>query len=189
MNLNIFGVEFNLLDIFICIVLAIALIRGLFVGFVRSISGLVGLLAGFWTAINFHQLVSQRLHYLIKDQTLCFVTGFFLLFFVVYLFFVITGYLLRAFLKAMNLSFLDRGLGGALGVIKGLVVVAIACFLLTILLPTRSTLLTHSFFYPRLTILFRTITTMVPSDIKANFMWRWRKFIGNTHGAKERISI
>ena len=189
MNLDIFGMGFNLLDIFVCIVLAIALIRGILVGFVRSISGLLGLVAGFWTAINYHQLLSQRLHYLIKDQTICFVTGFFLLFFVVYLFFVITGYLLRVFLKAMNLGLLDRGLGGILGAVKGLIVVAIVCFLLTMLLPTKSTFLSRSFFYPRLTILFRTMTTMVPSDLKANFMWRWRKFIGESQNVKKRISI
>ena len=188
MNFSVMGIGFNILDVVICVVLAVAIIRGLFVGFIRSISGLIGLVGGFWAAINFHSIISQRLHYIIKDDMLCFVTGFFLIFFCVYLFFVISGYFMRAFLKAVNLSLVDRGLGGVLGALKGLVVVAIACFLLTILLPTKNRILTHSYFYPRLTLLFRTVTMMVPSDIKANFMWRWRKFLGDVHG-KERTLI
>ena len=187
MNLEIFGLGFNILDAAICVVLAFTVVRGLFLGFIRSISGLVGLVAGFWTAINFHPVISQRLHYLIKSEMLCFVTGFFLLFFCVYLFFVITGYLFRAFLKAVNLSMVDRCLGGLLGGVKGLVVVAIACFLLTILLPSKNSILTRSYFYPRLTFLFRTVTMMVPADIKANFMWRWRKFLGDVHGKKGEL--
>ena len=188
MGFNIMGIGINILDVFVIIVMTITIVRGLFVGLVRSISGLVGLVGGFWVAINFHRIISHRLHYFIKDDMLAFALGFFLIFFCIYFFCVITGYLLRAFLKAVNLGLVDRGLGGLLGAVKGLLVVTIACFLLTIMLPSRNSLLTNSYFYPKLTILFRTVTMMVPSEIKADFMWRWRRLMGKTLG-RGRMNI
>ncbi|OCC16025.1 Colicin V production protein [Dissulfuribacter thermophilus] len=185
---DIFGVHLNLLDLILGSIILYCLLRGIFLGFIRSFTGIIGILVGFWAAINFHPLIAHRLGFFIDNPIACFLIAFILIYLCVYVFFIITGHLLRFMIKALRLSWIDSALGVFLGLVKGMILVGIVCFLLTVLLPNKSTLLKTSFLYPRLTTILRSVTLMVPSDIKANFMWKWRRNLGQ-FDKKERYGI
>jgi len=188
MAFNIFGMPINLLDATIVIVLLVSILRGVIIGFIDSLSRILGVLAGFWAAMNFHQVLDQRLALLVENPTIRFLISFLLIFFSIYLFFAITGHLLRYVMNSVRLGWLDRWMGLLMGAAKGLLVIGIICFLLTVLLPQRSPILRRSYLYPRLSTVFRSVIILVPSDIRAKFMWRWRRIIMDKSKG-EKVSI
>lgn len=167
--------DINLIDVFITLTIFYCLIKGLIKGFIRSVAGLIGIIAGFWASMQFHPVIASRLNFFVENQILCFLGAFFLIYLCVYLFFIITGQLLWTILRAIKLSIFDRALGMALGLFKGVIISGIFCFMMTIFLTANSPTIKGSRLYPYLTDVFRVIAMMVPSDIKADFMWKWRQ--------------
>ncbi len=188
-NLNfISSINLNWLDIVLGFIFVIAVIRGLFVGFSRTISGLLGVICGFWVAANQYYFVSQKLQIFMKNEMWRDLLAFFLLFVVVYLVFAIAGIIIKGLFRVLRLSWMDRILGGAFGFLKALLISAIIIFILTLTLPDKSPLLAKSYLYPRVSNLSRIMTDMVPKDLKAKFMWKWRKIEMRFHrGRRESI--
>ncbi len=182
------NIDLNWLDVILGFIFVIAIIRGLFTGFSRSVAGLLGVLTGFWLAANQYAFVSQRLEVFIKDQMWRDLLAFFLIFIVVYLAFAIFGIIIRGIFKVLSLSWMDRILGGGIGFLKGLLISATLIFILTLILPEKSPLLANSYLYPRVSNLARVMTDLVPEDVKAKFMWKWRKLEIQMHkGRREAI--
>ncbi len=165
----------NWLDIVLGLIFVIVIIRGFFSGFSRTVSGLIGAIAGFWVAANYYTFVSQQLAFLIKTEMWRGLAAFFLLFLVVYLAFAIAGILVRGFFQALHLSFVDRVLGGLFGFLKALAISAVIVFILTLTLPPKSPLLRTSYLYPRVSEMARMMTDFIPENLKARFMWKWRQ--------------
>ena len=182
------SINLNWLDVVLGFIFVISVIRGLLIGFSRTISGLLGIICGFWVASNQYYFVSQKLQIFIKNEMWRELLAFFLLFTVVYLVFAIAGIIIKGLFKVLKLSWMDRMLGGAFGFLKALLIAAIIIFILTLTLPDKSPLLTKSYLYPRVSNLSRIMTDMVPKDLKAKFMWKWRKIEAMFHkGRRESI--
>ncbi len=182
------SININWLDLVIGLIFAVIVIRGLFTGFSRAISGLLGALAGFWVAANYYQYLAQRLSFLIKTDMWRGLVAFFLLFLVVYLAFAIAGILFRGLFQVLHLSVVDRLLGAAFGFLKALAISSVIIFILTLTLPSNSPLLKKSRLYPRISSMTRVMTDFVPENLKARFMWKWRRVELQFHkGRKEAI--
>ncbi|NPA95660.1 MAG: CvpA family protein [Thermodesulfobacteria bacterium] len=169
------SLQINWLDIVLGLIFVIVVVRGFFAGFSRTVSGLIGAIAGFWVAANYYTAVSQQLAFVIKTEMWRGLAAFFLLFLVVYLAFGIAGILIRGLFQALHLSFVDRFLGAFFGFIKALAISAVITFILTLTLPTTSPLLKTSYLYPRVSAMARIMTDFVPENLKARFMWKWRQ--------------
>ncbi len=172
---TISSININWLDIAVGLLFVVIIIRGLFTGFSRAVSGLLGALAGFWVAANYYQYLAQRLSFLIKTDMWRGLVSFFLLFLVVYLAFAIAGILFRGLFQVLHLSLVDRILGAAFGFLKALAISAVILFILTLTLPANSPLLKRSYLYPKISAMTRVMTDFVPENLKARFMWKWRK--------------
>ncbi len=169
-------VSFNWLDVVITILLVLSVMRGLLEGFSRSVAALLGLFVAFWAAMNYFQAFAMRISTWIRDPFWPYVLAFILIFFLVYFLFVSVGILLRGTLRLVRLSWLDNLLGAAVGGLKGLVVVGVILFFLTIFLPPNSRILTGSYLYPRFVKFSQMLGPLVPEDIQGRFQLRRRRF-------------
>jgi len=170
------------------LIFVVIVIRGLFAGFSRTVSGLLGALVGFWVAANHYEFLSQKLAFLIKTEMWRGLVSFFLLFMVVYLAFAIAGILFKGLFHVLHLSFLDRLLGGFFGFLKALAISSVIIFILTLTLPADSPLLKSSCLYPRVSRMTRVMTDFIPENLKARFMWKWRRIeLQFSKGRRESI--
>ena len=178
------ALHFNWLDILLSGMLIFIVIHSLWIGFSRSASGLLGVILGFWVAINWFPSLSARLTPWIPDELWRSVTAFILLFLLVYLIFLVAGILVQGLFKVLRLSWADRFLGAILGLAKGLVLAGAIVFLLTVFLPQNSPILRKSVLYPGLSRVAQVMGLMVPVQLKGRFMWKWRRLHidpGKTH--------
>lgn len=169
------SIHVNWLDLFLSITFLVIIVRGFMTGFSRTAASLVGVLAGFWTAINHYEFVARQLSVFVSNEVGRKLLAFVLLFLVVYIGFVIAGILIYGFFKALRLSWFDKVLGGALGFVKAALITGVVIFILTLTLPENSGVIKNSYLYPRVSSLARFMTSMVPEHLKSQFMWKWRK--------------
>ncbi len=166
---------FNWLDITIIVILAIVIARGLWTGFSMAVSTFFGVILGFWVAAQQFPFVSMKLSPFIHDELWRSLISFALLFLVVYLAFLTAGIILRGFFRVIKLGWMDRILGGVVGLAKGLIFSGVIIFVMTLVLPEGSPLLKKSVLYPKLSRIAQTLNNLAPANIKGRFMWKWRK--------------
>ncbi|MEF3167873.1 MAG: CvpA family protein [Deltaproteobacteria bacterium] len=167
----------NWLDILIGVIIVVAFVRGLWTGFSRSVSTLAGLVAGFWVAMHLFGPLSERLLFILSNEMWARVAAFVLVFLFVYLGFFLVGVVLQGFLRLIRLGWLDRIAGAGVGIAKGLVMVGVLLFVLTLFLPPKSDLLSGSVLYPRLVAVAQGLSALVPVEIRGQFLWRWRNLV------------
>ena len=184
MNFSISYLQFNVLDIVLAVILLIAFIRGVWTGFSRALASLLGMVVGFAVAARYYQVVALKLVPWLENEAARSLTAFFIIFLIVYLAFVIAGILVRGVLAAAKLSWMDRFMGGIMGIAKGIVACALVIFLLTLTMPPDSSLLKQSVLAPRVSEITRIMISFVPPDIKAKFMYKWRRLFPATPPGK-----
>ncbi len=187
MNLPATYLHFNVLDIVLGAILLVAMLRGLWTGFSRAFASLLGMVGGFMIAARYYQVVSVKLTPWLANEAARSLSAFLIIFFIVYLAFVIAGILLRGVLAAVKLSWMDRLAGGAMGLVKGVVASALVIFLLTLTLPADSSLLRESTLAPRVSEITRFMISFVPQNIKAKFMYKWRRLFPVSPEKLEKI--
>ncbi len=165
----------NWLDIAILIIMALVIARGLWTGFSMAVSTFFGVILGFWVAAQQFPFVAMKLSPLLHDELWRSLVSFALLFLVVYLAFLTAGIVLRGFFRVIKLGWVDRLLGGVVGLAKGLIFAGVLIFVLTLVLPEGSPILRKSVLYPRLSRIAHTLNNLAPANIKGKFMWKWRK--------------
>jgi membrane protein required for colicin V production len=114
----------NWLDLLVLIVIGASVLTGLAAGFARVgigfIAMIVGLFGGFW----FYGIVAAYVFDYVNSRAIANLIGFFVIFFGVMIIGAIVGRILAKFFKWVGLSWLDRLLGGAFGLVRGLVIAA-----------------------------------------------------------------
>jgi membrane protein required for colicin V production len=121
----------NTLDVLILLVLAGGLVRGLSTGIVRQVAGLVGLLLAFVLSIKLMgpvgSLITGSLD--LSPRIAPFV-GFVTVFLVIQIVVLFVIRSVEALIGALQLTAVNRALGGALGVVKAALVLSVAFLLL-----------------------------------------------------------
>jgi membrane protein required for colicin V production len=116
-------------DIAVLVVLGLCLVVSVFRGLVREIFSLLALVGGFLLALKYQDDLGQHFSGFISDPTLAKLTGFGLVFIVSLVAITLLGKLIRSLLhSAPGFSALDRTLGGALGLVKGLILLLILIY-------------------------------------------------------------
>lgn len=116
------------LDIFICVIIGFALVRGYLNGFIKEVASAVGLLLGLLVALTCYEQFGE---YLKVDGTevnmFTSIVAFLLLWIVVPIVFGFLAYLLTKAIDHSSLSFVNRLFGGLVSVVK--FVVLLSCVL------------------------------------------------------------
>ncbi len=151
----------NSLDIIILCIIAFFAVFSFFRGFFREAFALAGIVLGIVAANNYYSALGKRLSEVITNTHTANTVAYVVIFLFVTLVMVMAGRLFGRFAKFVLLKWIDRLLGLAFGLAKGLIVVSILVMALSIALPEKSALLTESRLKPFVEIIY----AFVPDDI------------------------
>jgi membrane protein required for colicin V production len=109
----------NLLDLVLVVIVGLSVVTGFMAGFARVgigfIAAVCGVLFGFW----FYGIPAEWIHRHVNSTTASNLLGFFVVFFAFVFAGALLGKLLSKLFKWTGLSWLDRLLGGAFGLVRG----------------------------------------------------------------------
>lgn len=174
----------NGLDWFLIVVALFCLLRGFFRGAVSQVFGIAGALSGFFVAAHFHQPLADHLKQPFPQFSAAPVVSFLVLFFLGWFCVGVVGHWIAKALRKTGLGFLDRLMGGAVGLVKAFVLALILLMVLTLFLTPRNPLLTRSFLAPYVSQITRIIVRTTPEGVQRLFeekrkqvedFWRERK--------------
>jgi len=158
------------MDLLLALVIASSVLAGFASGFARAGVGfaamIFGMFAGFW----FYGIVAAYVIDYVSSPALANLIGFFVILVGVMLVGAIVGRILAKFFKWVGLSWLDRLLGGAFGLLRGFV---IAAAMVTVLLafspspPPRSVV--DSKILPYVINVSDVLAALTPREIKDSF--------------------
>jgi membrane protein required for colicin V production len=136
----------NLFDLAIIAILCFCSIRGVFIGIIRGLFSVTGVLVGFFGASAFYREVAESILYWMPNAShvnlLSFLSIFFGFLFTISILGVIVNYLL----KIEFLSWMKRILGAGIGIIQGILFVSVLLLALTSFLPKGEPIIKNSLF-------------------------------------------
>jgi membrane protein required for colicin V production len=148
------------------------LIRGAFIGIVRGLFSIAGVLIGFFGASAFYMGVADFLLYWMPDAShvnlLSFLTIFFGFFFAISVLGVIVNYLL----KIDFLIWVKRTIGAFMGIIKGVLLVSVLLLTLTAFLPKGMPIIQNSLFSSYVTLVSEKMARIVSKEMRHKYVAR-----------------
>lgn len=134
----------NAIDLGVIAIILLFLIRGIWIGFVRQLASLAGLILGYLFAGRYYEQMSPRLAPVISSPQLSFLVTYVLLFLAVFLGAMALGFVLKKVMSLSLLGWFDRLLGGVFGLVKAGVVVTVGFMVLSGMLADANPLMTGS---------------------------------------------
>lgn len=120
----------NFFDLCVLIILGFCLVRGGFKGLVREVSGIVGVVAGFYGAHTYYMRLTPYVESLIPSVQIQKLVCFFVLFCLILIAVGLLAFLIRKLLHIVFLGWVDRTFGAVFGAAKG-VLIATVLFIMT----------------------------------------------------------
>lgn len=142
--------DMTLLDVGVIAIALFFLVRGIWVGFVRQLASIAGLLLGFIIAGNYYKQFSKFLSPIVASPQAGFLITYGLLFLLVFLSVVAFGFLLKKVMTLSLLGWFDRVLGGFFGLSKAVIVATVFFMAISGMLSNPNPTLADSFFAPHL---------------------------------------
>ncbi|MCD4721531.1 MAG: CvpA family protein [Desulfobacula sp.] len=160
----------NTFDIVVIVIISFCLIRGLFKGVIGEMSGIIGVVAGFYGACTYYPLITPYAEKWIENPGIRNIIAFFLLFCAILVIISLISVLIRKFLKLVFLGWVDRTFGLVFGAAKGLLVVSVLFIMITTFLPKSSNTLAASKFSPYVAKVSKAMTVFVSQNTKKDFL-------------------
>lgn len=160
----------NGFDIAMVVIISFCLIRGLFKGFIGEISGIIGVVAGFYGAYTYYPMITPYAEPWINSPGVRNLMAFFLLFCAILIAISFISLLISKVLKLVFLGWVDRTFGLAFGAAKGVLVVSVLFIMITSFLPKNSNILTGSKFSPYVADVSRAMIVFVSKNDRVNFL-------------------
>jgi membrane protein required for colicin V production len=113
----------SMLDLIVLLVLLLAIVRGLMRGMVDTMFSLAAWILAFVVGKWGASMVAPLLPVAVESPSIRYFAAFAVIFLVVLIGVLLLGHVLASLVKAAGLGGTDRVLGGALGLVKGLVIV------------------------------------------------------------------
>lgn len=155
---------FNWLDIVLVVVVVVSVIIGLIKGFVRELLGLIVIILGIIVAARFFGPVAKIAGKFISSPTAANFVGFLLVFLVV----LIIGGILSGFITKLTkrgLGLVNNLLGGAVGLLEGILVAGAVVFAL-LAFPVNKGGLMGSRLAPLVYQVTKTVVQFIPQELK-----------------------
>ncbi|MCD4678550.1 MAG: CvpA family protein [Desulfobacula sp.] len=160
----------NAFDIIVIVIISFCLIRGLFKGLIGELSGIIGVVAGFYAAYTYYPLIAVYAEKWIENSGIRNLIAFFLLFCAVLSIVSLIAILIRKFLNLVFLGWVDRTFGLIFGAAKGLLVVSVVFIMITTFLPKSSNILTGSKLSPYIAKISKAMTVFVSKNNRSDFL-------------------
>ncbi|HUJ94345.1 MAG TPA: CvpA family protein [Terriglobales bacterium] len=137
-------------------------------GFFREVFAIAGLVLGYLVAAWQYQHLAAWLETFLKSEVFSEVAAFLAVFLAVTVVAGLAGELAHWAMKKSGLSILDRILGGAVGVLRGCLIVAVVLMCMTAFSPA-SPWLQNSQVAPYFLVVGRAVIWLAPSELRARF--------------------
>jgi len=160
----------NTFDIVVIVIISFCLIRGLFKGVIGEMSGIIGVIAGFYGAYTYYPLITVYAEKWIENSGMRNLIAFFFLFCAILVMIGLISVLIRKFLKLVFLGWVDRTFGLVFGAAKGLLIVSVLFIMITTFLPKSSNVLAGSQFSPYIAKVSKAMTVFVSQNSKKDFL-------------------
>jgi membrane protein required for colicin V production len=160
--------------------------RGIFRGAISQLFGIAGVIGGFLLAAHTYQSVAGQLSSLFPSLPAAPAISFCMLFLLTWVSVGMTGYLTGKLLRRTGLGFLDRLMGGAMGLVKALILAIVTTALLTLLLPPRSSLLAESTLTPYVQEAAELVFKATPKELQELFEEKQKAFRHHLPQRKEQ---
>ena len=155
-------------DWVIVAVIAVSVIQAAISGFFHEAFGIAGLVFGYLLAAWNYQRLAARFAPHMKSVWLGEIGAFLIIFLAVLLLAGIAGRIVRHVVKEAGLSFVDRILGAALGLLRGGLIAAVVLMSMTMFVPT-STWLEGSELAPYFLVVGRAAIWVAPAELRLRF--------------------
>jgi membrane protein required for colicin V production len=160
----------NWIDLVLILVVGLSVVTGLVAGFARVgigfIAAIFGIFVGFWS----YGIVAAYVIDYVTSPQMANLIGFLVIFVGFVILGAIVGRILGKFLKWAGLSWFDRLLGGAFGLVRGFVVAAAISTVLLAFAPVPPPpSVVDSKFLPYVVDVSGVLAAMTPRDIKDKF--------------------
>lgn len=178
-------------DWLIVVVVAVNILLAAMHGFFAEVFSMAGLAVGYVVAAWRYKKLAEWLMTFLKSEWFAEIFGFLIIFFAVLILFGIAGRIARKLMKAAGLSGFDRFLGALLGIVKGVLVVAVILMGMTAFTPT-SKMLEDSKLAPYFLVMGRAAIWVAPQELRArfyeglDFLHRAPKDLNTAPGAKPK---
>jgi membrane protein required for colicin V production len=136
-----FGTNFTTYDFMVLGALLLLISRGLWLGFLRQIIGLVALYVGYIIASQYHDKLFPFLRDFSSNPKVVFLCSYALLFIATYILAMLLGKGLGYVIQITMAGWFDRMLGGVLGFAKGVLLVVLVHMILGAVLAPESQIL------------------------------------------------
>jgi membrane protein required for colicin V production len=155
-------------DWVILVVLLVSVVQAASAGFFQEACGIAGLVFGYILAAWQYRRLAEWFSPHLKSPWLGEIAAFLVIFLAVMIVAGIAGRIARWVMKEAGLSFLDRLLGGALGLLRGCLLVAVVLMSMATFTPT-SKLLAGSQLAPYFLVAGRAAIWVAPSELRGRF--------------------
>ncbi|HAR34294.1 MAG: CvpA family protein [Desulfobacter postgatei] len=159
----------NFFDLCVLIIVGVFLVRGGFKGLVREISGIVGLVAGFYGANTYYPQLIPYIDSWISSPQIQKLVCFFLLFCLILIAVGIVAVLIHKLLNIVFLGWANRTFGVIFGAAKGILITAIIFILITSFVPNGHAHMAASRTAPYLAQVADALTLFISRNIKTDF--------------------
>ena len=166
----------NLFDIALLAIVVLSCLSGLRTGLTRVVVHLaamvIALLAAFWC----YGIVAAKLTPWVTQPLVAQIAGFCIIFFGVTLLGSVVGAILAKLFQGIGLGWLDHLLGGAAGLLRGAVFVAVTVAMVMAFTPLPApAFLTESKVVPYATVVCGAITEFAPKQLRDGFLQQMEK--------------
>jgi membrane protein required for colicin V production len=132
------SLAFSLVDLLVVLVILGSMGYAIYRGFVEETLGIIAWAAAAFASLYFGPWVERMMHALVTTAWMAMVLGYALAFVVVFIPLQFASYRFSQGVKRSVVGPLDRALGGAFGIVRGLAILGIAYLIFTAFVPIRT---------------------------------------------------
>lgn len=159
----------NGFDVFVLVIISFCLIRGYFKGLIREVSGIIGVIVGFYGANTYYHKLTPYLETFIETPGARSLICFFLLFCGILILISLIAGLIRKFLSLVFLGWVDRFFGLVFGAAKGVLIVSVLFIMMMTFIPEETQFLSGSRSAPHVEKVSNGMMLFFSSNMKSDF--------------------
>ncbi len=157
----------NTLDIIILVIVSLTTAFGIWRGMVSQVFSIAGIVGGYFAAVRYYTPLAAHMTFM--DAGVAKIISFILIFILCIIIAMVVALIVGKFFKLPGLGLINSMGGGAVGFIKGFLIVALMAIFLIAILPHDSPLLQKSMTLPYVIKGIKIIDHMIPQDIKNQY--------------------
>ncbi len=159
----------TLFDFVVAGIVGFCLVAGGFRGLIQEVSGIIGVVAGFYGANTYFPLLIPYIEPWILSPGLQKIVGFFALFCLILVVVGLTAWIIRKLLKLIFLGWVDRTFGVLFGAAKGILISTVLFIMATAFVPDSKGMFERSKTAPYLARVANALTMFVSQNMKHEF--------------------